>query len=245
MPPLPTILSAGDADLGKVVIGILVLIVWGISAMVSNLKKASNKTGQKSWQEILNSLPGQPQSPPQQSQPNLIRPPTAGPATPLITNPRITTPRTNAPRTTSTFIQAAKVPLRRPPAKFAHQPLPPRTQIAPTSMQVARNLAQVSNPPTRPYAAPQPPAHMINSAAAHAHSEAGGRSETAGNRGARIEMAGGSTRIAGTQTDGQTSTGLSEALTLLRTPSSIRTQFILAEILQSPIALRDDKNAFE
>ncbi len=219
---------ADDSDLGKVVIGVFIAIVWGISALVTNYKKASAKERQKSWQDILKSLPNNQQNqsrPTQQSMPR----PQMSPITPTVTA------RSQPPR-------IPPIPAKNVQPRRQQQP---RRKVVPNSSEIAARVSQLNNPqaPRRPMVS-QPPVASNTfknfQAAASAHQVAGGGSHLAGGGGARIEMAGSSTQIAGGQTSQNRNAPVSDALLLLRNPSSIRSEFILAEILRTPVALRED-----
>jgi hypothetical protein len=199
---LPFILAESGDDFGKIIIGVLVFVVWGIGALMKMSKTSSEQARRR--QEQLDATI--------RAQVEATRPREAAAA---ALGQRIGQPMPMPP----VLQQQGQ---RRP----AHMPVPP-----PPQMRQPQTAMRSSTPPARPQqsrkqqkrrvAVPQQPAMraqtLLEEIPQVAESEIG-QGAVAASPARRQAAAGPALRF---------------------TPQSIRQQFILAEVLQPPLALRE------
>lgn len=207
----PGVLAAGDdADIGRIIVPIVVAIVWGIGALINAAKKkqkeaADRRRQSENWsrieqemrqraaqaQGVLSQPPPLPNQAPQQYQPP--PPPPVFAPTRSIEGPYV------PPR-----------PVQRPvPARPVMAPRVPQPLSRPPPRKVKKKGGRPAPPvpaeqPAVPHMPPAPPASVQAARRAPAGADA---------------------------------TALSRWLTA----KTLRSQFILTEILQPPLALREDR----
>lgn len=244
MPTLPSILAEGDGIV-KVVMGIVVLVIWGIGALANIAKKQNQQTkaektdleralaeqmevarrqqaqalGEASPPTRL-SPPAALQPRPQQQQRRQTPPqrqPSHGPAVPPMRTLPQSQPMRGRPAQGPRVQQVPPVP----PAVRRQPPAPARQQAG-LQHQPAQRPAQ--QPPRRRSTAPAVPVPIPASAARSRVSGAPGVVESEIGRGA---------------SPARRAASMAADVMLSLTPDALRRQFILTEILQPPLALRD------
>ena len=215
MPPLPNIFAQVESDdIGKIIFGIIALIFWAVGAMASSAKKQREAQRRR---ELLEADRFEP--PPQRSPP----PPIVRPAPPMM--------QPNVPQ---------------PPPVRPVPPLPPRVAPAPPRLQ-APQVPRVMTPappqrrkqlpkkqPRR--VAPVPPRiPMPVPARAQADEDAASTPSVLASEIRSAEET--KAAAAAARKPAVTATTLSRWLT----PGTLRSQFILTEVLQPPLAMRPDR----
>lgn len=182
MPDHWNILADSDGDIGKLVIGVIALIFWGVSAMVSAAKKRQEQARRRQMFEQI----------------------ARGGAVP--------TPPA-------------------PPARPAVRPGPSRAMLPPKRPMPAAQAARMTGPP--------PPApRRGKSKGQSARTSAPSPLTTAAS-----PIASATTAAGGTESRPAAKAPPVDARALRRwlTPATLRSQFMLTEVLQPPLALREPR----
>lgn len=227
--------TLADADdYGKVVFGIIVAIIWGIGALINAAKKKQKDQQERvehgeNWARIEQEMRQRAAA----AQAALSRPPGQAYAPPPMRSPPPLPPQAYQPAPPPPPVFAPTRSIQGPyvPSQPVHRPMPPRmTQRSvqrPAQRPVPVRRAPAMNQPAQrkakkpvrpPEAPPVPPAEPVVPIASLAaiSNQAAGRESAAAN---------------------------ASALSRWLTPKTLRSQFILTEILQPPLALREDRNA--
>lgn len=232
--------TLADADdYGKLVFGIIVAIIWGIGALVNAAKKKQKDLQERvqhgeNWARIEQEMRQRAAA----AQATLSRPPGQGyapPPPPTYAAPPPLPPQAYAPAPPPPPVFAPTRSIQGPyvPSRPVHRPMPPRMtqrsvqrpfqrpvaiRPAPVMQQQPAQRKSKKQKQVRPQQAPpMPPAEPVVPIAAHAPI---------------------STRPAAREAAAADAAALSRWLT----PKTLRSQFILTEILQPPLAFREDRN---
>ena len=223
MPPFSFILAQADGDdVVKILFGIIALIIWGVGAMASAAKKQKE---QQRRRQMLDADPFRP--PPPRSPPPVVRP------VPPMMHPNVPLPP----------------PVRPAPAVRPLPPLPPRVTPAPPRLQapqVPRVMTPVppqrrTQPPKKQQprrAAPAPrrvPTPVPVEALAPMDEDGPSAPSAFANEIRSAEEATAAAAVA------RKPAVSAMALSRWLTPATLRSQFILTEVLQPPLAMRPDR----
>jgi hypothetical protein len=226
MEPIAPILA--DADALKVIFGIIVAVVWGLGVLAAAAKKKRDPEGQQShqeqWQRIeqemreraaraLSTIGQQPGQVPPSLPP---RTPVHAPPPPVFAPPRSIAARPvahrPAPQRPVTQRPMAQRPMAQRPTPPRAAPARPAGQPAPKRPKKQKAARLPTAPPLPPVAASAVVQDVVQAVQATAESASA------------IQRRGSAANAA--------------ALSRWLTPATLRSQFILTEILQPPLALR-------
>jgi hypothetical protein len=204
---LPNILAAGDDEIGRIIVPIVVAIVWGIGALINAAKKKQKEAEERrkhseNWSRIEQEM----RQRAAQAQNVLAQPPPLPYQVPQPYQPPPPPPPVFAP---TRSIEGPYVPPRPVPPRAVMVPPVPQSVSRPPPRKVKKKGARPAPPvpaeePAVPHMAPSPPASVQAVRPAPAGADA---------------------------------TALSRWLTA----KTLRSQFILTEILQPPLALREPR----